>query len=144
MKKQKVPGVTLQIHTLNGNIANCQAVKVFYLISLWIYFSLVFTNRSVSPQSWSFFFAECKTTAMERNYFGSVSTTTSGFLCQRWDSQSPHPHNLTNPERFPDVSVEAASNYCRNPDGKAEGPWCFTDDPFMEWEYCDIPVCSGL
>ena len=66
------------------------------------------------------------------------------FLCQRWDSQSPHPHNLTDPERFPDVSVEAASNYCRNPDGKPEGPWCFTDDPFVEWEYCDIPACSGL
>ena len=89
-------------------------------------------------------FAECKTTPTERNYFGSVSTTTSGFSCQRWDSQSPHPHNLTDPDRFPDASVEAASNYCRNPDGKSEGPWCFTDDPFVEWEYCDIPVCSGL
>ena len=90
------------------------------------------------------FFVECKSTQVERNYFGSVSTTTSGFSCQRWDSQSPHLHNLSDPERFPDVSVEAASNYCRNPDGKVEGPWCFTDDPFVEWEYCDIPVCSGL
>ena len=89
-------------------------------------------------------FVECKSTPVERNYFGSISTTTSGFSCQRWDSQSPHPHNLTDLERFPDVSVEAASNYCRNPDGKAEGPWCFTDDPFVEWEYCDIAVCLGL
>ena len=87
-------------------------------------------------------FVECKTTAMERNYFGSISTTTSGFLCQRWDSQSPHPRNLMDPNRFPDASVEAASNYCRNPDGKAEGPWCFTDDPFVEWDYCDIPTCN--
>ena len=91
----------------------------------------------------SFFFVECKTTPTERNYFGSISSTISGFTCQRWDSQSPHPHSFTHPDRFPDASVEASQNYCRNPDGKLDGSWCYTEDPFVECEYCDIPSCSG-
>ena len=36
-----------------------------------------------------------------------------------------------------------AQNYCRNPDVKLEGPWCFVDDPFVEWDFCDIAACDG-
>ncbi|CAK9096204.1 Hypothetical protein SCF082_LOCUS45180, partial [Durusdinium trenchii] len=27
-------------------------------------------------------------------------------------------------------------NFCRNPDGAPGGAWCFTEDPFVRWEYC--------
>lgn len=32
-------------------------------------------------------------------------------------------------------------NYCRNPDG-SERPWCYTTDPQVEREFCDIPSCG--
>ena len=44
---------------------------------------------------------------------------------------------------FPDMSVDLASNYCRNPDGRPEGPWCYTLDPDIEWESCGIVDCQG-
>ena len=33
-----------------------------------------------------------------------------------------------------------AKNYCRMPiDATGGGPWCFTTDPNVQWEYCAIP-----
>jgi hypothetical protein len=61
----------------------------------------------------------------------------NGDFCQTWSS-----HGITNSDLFPDVSVNAASNYCRNPDGKPNGVWCFTGDTDSEWEYCDVPLCE--
>ena len=36
------------------------------------------------------------------------------------------------------------NNWCRNPDGRGSHPWCYTVDPSVRWEYCDIPVCQTL
>lgn len=33
--------------------------------------------------------------------------------------------------------------YCRNPDGDVNGPWCYTTDSRKAWEYCDIPKCRN-
>ena len=31
---------------------------------------------------------------------------------------------------------------CRNPEGSApDGPWCYTTDPKVRWEYCNISRC---
>ena len=31
---------------------------------------------------------------------------------------------------------------CRNPDASApDGPWCYTTDPKIRWEYCNISRC---
>lgn len=32
-------------------------------------------------------------------------------------------------------------NYCRNPDAD-RGPWCYTTDPSVRWEYCNLRRCS--
>jgi len=33
-------------------------------------------------------------------------------------------------------------NMCRNPEGSApDGPWCYTIDPKVRWEYCNISQC---
>lgn len=32
-------------------------------------------------------------------------------------------------------------NLCRNPDGD-RAPWCYTTDPAVRWEYCNIEKCS--
>jgi len=82
---------------------------------------------------------------MGREYMGTVNTTVSGRQCQAWTSNTPHrPYAAArNDANFPDASRRAAKNYCRNPDGWSEGVWCFTMDPEVEWEGCDVPLCSG-
>lgn len=33
-------------------------------------------------------------------------------------------------------------NLCRNPDGD-RAPWCYTTDPKVRWEYCNLEKCSS-
>ena len=39
--------------------------------------------------------------------------------------------------------MDDVANYCRNPDKKSTGPWCYTTDPDKTWESCDVPKCQG-
>ena len=72
-------------------------------------------------------------------YRGKVNITRSGRSCQRWISQCPHRH-LRIPEDV--VDGQNDSNMCRNPDASApDGPWCYTTDPKVRWEYCNISRC---
>ncbi|XP_071135417.1 uncharacterized protein [Mytilus edulis] len=77
---------------------------------------------------------ECKTTAEGTEYRGTISVTSSGRTCQRWDSTTPH-----YPQNYPSVR-KYRHNYCRNPDSDSS-PWCYTTDPDDRWEYCNIPFC---
>lgn len=61
--------------------------------------------------------------------------TQSGLTCQPWASQYPHAHTFT-PENYPEDDLE--SNYCRNPDNKATGDWCYTTSKQTKWETCGI------
>jgi len=72
-----------------------------------------------------------------------LSTTSTGRSCLRWDSLSLHAANLQDANRFPDASLNDASSYCRNPDRKSDGPWCYWGDDESSWEYCSIPSCTG-
>ncbi|OXB59874.1 UNVERIFIED_CONTAM: hypothetical protein H355_015468, partial [Colinus virginianus] len=72
------------------------------------------------------------------NYRGTTSITVSGRKCQAWNSKSPHDHGKT-PEKFPNADLR--ENYCRNPDGDSR-PWCFTTDPSVPWEYCNLKRCD--
>jgi len=49
---------------------------------------------------------------------------------------------MTSNAMYPDGSVAAANNYCRNPDGSAVGLWCYTTDPSVRWEPCDVALCG--
>lgn len=51
-------------------------------------------------------------------------------------------HEYTDLLRFPDGNLADSANYCRNPNGRQRGPWCFTVDNNVEWEYCDVPRCG--
>jgi len=87
----------------------------------------------------------CSSTPDGRGYVGHISVTVSGKQCQAWTSQSPHTHGYTDDDMFPDVSVNDASNYCRNPtDDWDDGVWCYTTDPATEWEACIVPDCEPL
>ena len=76
----------------------------------------------------------CLETAQGQNYSGYTSVTESGLTCQRWGRQYPHEH--------PHSDLHTEENFCRNPDNTGDRPWCFTIDDNIDWEYCDIPVCS--
>ena len=42
-------------------------------------------------------------------------------------------------------SLVRAKNYCRNPDKEfMNGVWCYTIDPSLRWELCDVPLCGKL
>lgn len=73
-----------------------------------------------------------------RFYLGNVNVTQSGLECQRWDSQKPHKH-FQPPLVMP--QVQDADNYCRNAGGEEPSPWCYTMDPSVRWQLCDIPLC---
>uniref|UniRef100_T1JV35 receptor protein-tyrosine kinase n=2 Tax=Tetranychus urticae TaxID=32264 RepID=T1JV35_TETUR len=75
-----------------------------------------------------------------RFYQGTVDRTKSGILCQRWDQQEPHNHNRP-PTIF--AEIQNAENHCRNAGGEEPQPWCYTIDPRVRWEHCDIPVCKN-
>lgn len=53
--------------------------------------------------------------------------------------KAPHMHRRT-PQVFPELID--AENYCRNPGGENERPWCYTKDPAVTWEYCSVFPCG--
>ena len=73
------------------------------------------------------------------HYNGTISNTNSSRTCQAWDSQTPHFHPLTSLYR----PYLQDHNYCRNPEGRGSQPWCYTIDPNVRWEYCNVPLCSA-
>ncbi|KAM9425767.1 muscle, skeletal receptor tyrosine-protein kinase [Pholidichthys leucotaenia] len=74
-----------------------------------------------------------------RFYQGTLNVTRSGIMCQPWNQQAPHQHRLS-----VDVILELknSENHCRNPGGISDKPWCYTSNPNIRWEYCDVPQCG--
>ncbi|XP_065795166.1 hepatocyte growth factor isoform X1 [Muntiacus reevesi] len=75
------------------------------------------------------------------SYKGTVSITKSGIKCQPWNSMIPHEHSFL-PSSYRGKDLQ--ENYCRNPRGEEGGPWCFTSNPEVRYEVCDIPQCSEV
>ncbi|XP_063431129.1 plasminogen-like [Mytilus trossulus] len=68
---------------------------------------------------------------------GEKSTTETGRTCQAWKESYPHPQIYT-------TTLADQQNFCRNPDNEPLGPWCYTTDPDMKWEYCTVPFCDCI
>ncbi|GFO28685.1 plasminogen [Plakobranchus ocellatus] len=75
------------------------------------------------------------------DYVGSQNSTASGFHCQAWAEVTPHKHTFTDAQFFADANFNDVKNYCRNPNNLVSGPWCYTTNSSVEWEFCDIPKC---
>ncbi|XP_066280218.1 uncharacterized protein [Branchiostoma lanceolatum] len=74
------------------------------------------------------------------NYRGTKRTTDSGRGCQQWRLHDPHPHCNITSDTYPGACL--VNDYCRNPDGRPGGPWCFTEDPDVPWESCGVGKCT--
>ena len=87
---------------------------------------------------------------MGREYVGTVNRTVSGRTCQAWTSTDPHVPSTeaSEPANYFYGNPAGANNYCRNPDVRSAGLWCYTTDPNVTWEPCNVPYCgesnSGL
>lgn len=43
---------------------------------------------------------------------------------------------------YPEHNVQHANNYCRNPSRNIAGTWCYTTDPLVPQDLCDIRDCE--
>ncbi|XP_071789582.1 plasminogen-like [Asterias amurensis] len=90
---------------------------------------------------------ECYTDRYGSDYLGHVHVTENGRTCQMWNIDYPHTRKnkykpASDSQRFGD------HNYCRNLEYSTGGmqlsyrrrPWCYTTDPDVKWEYCDVQV----
>ncbi|XP_028255540.1 prothrombin [Parambassis ranga] len=74
------------------------------------------------------------------SYLGNINITKTGRMCQFWRHSFPHPINREFNVSEPNSILQ--ENFCRNPDNRPEGPWCFTQDPTVQKEACRVPRCG--
>ena len=85
----------------------------------------------------------CLRTAYSTEYRGSISMTRSGLPCANWAQlfKPLHQYIWHAHERG---SALQSENYCRNPSGDKNGPWCYTNVDTEIMDYCEIPRCGRL
>ncbi|CAG0897519.1 unnamed protein product [Darwinula stevensoni] len=93
-----------------------------------------------------YIYPECRLTEKGREYIGTERQTESGKTCLRWDTQpygKPDDFLATveYDDHFLNRDAWSQQNYCRNPSWKAR-PWCFVDDTQVQWEFCNISMCT--
>ncbi|VDI01937.1 plasminogen [Mytilus galloprovincialis] len=78
---------------------------------------------------------ECVSSLYGEDYFGTVRQTKNGIPCQKWSDLTPHSHSY-------DSKLKDQDDYCRNPAAPGDKfPWCYTIDPDIRSDICDIPRC---
>jgi len=81
--------------------------------------------------------SDCWSDERGLDYRGTLDVTADGVPCQRWSDQTPWHHTYT-AERFPADGL-GGHNFCRNPGGERDGPWCLTTDfPNRRWARCAV------
>ncbi|CAF1248779.1 unnamed protein product [Rotaria magnacalcarata] len=78
------------------------------------------------------------------HYRGKHSLTKFEHECLSWiDFQTMYGDIVNEANFFSDQSIQAAKNYCRNPNMNINGPWCYVqDEDVISMEGCD--VCRSL
>ena len=66
-------------------------------------------------------------------YNGTVKLAENGNTCILWNSI---------PALRSNIYSNLIKNYCRNPQGYGERPWCYTDAQSRDWSYCHIEKCG--
>ena len=90
-----------------------------------------------------FYVAESGCTYNDRkgeSYLGKQAVTENGYTCGSWTLQTAYPAT-----HFPDGSLEAAENYCRNPKPTDYRTWCYYRlGSQKKWDYCTLRKCGTL
>ena len=76
----------------------------------------------------------------QKDYRGFLNVTKKGYECQKWTEQTPNAHTRT-PDRYPDAGL-GDHNYCRNPDSRSGGAYCYVNSAETNRDYCDVPTCG--
>mmetsp|Transcript_111095 Transcript_111095/g.313419 ORF Transcript_111095/g.313419 Transcript_111095/m.313419 type:complete len:248 (+) Transcript_111095:96-839(+) len=69
-------------------------------------------------------------------YEGLQDMAASGRTCKNWLTVDPITYGSS-------ILGIGNHNYCRNPSGSKAKPWCYTVDPNVEWEFCEVPACTN-
>lgn len=77
-----------------------------------------------------------------REYRGKLNYTEKGVMCQPWNERWPHDHPRERELALSRREGLGRHNYCRNPQGRRERPWCYTTLKRPAWQYCDIALCN--
>lgn len=82
-------------------------------------------------------------TDLGNEYRGRANVTVTGIQCQIWGVNSPHnvDSNVYKILGLEEDHTIYATNYCRNPDDSPSGPWCYTTNPGVRWDYCNVWKC---
>ena len=87
---------------------------------------------------------------VQADYRGHKNTSASGRTCARWKADYVATHSASAGLVLDQVAATTPVGwqgrghaFCRNPD-KASGAWCFTTDPNMDWEFCELGMRSAV
>ncbi|XP_057291613.1 uncharacterized protein LOC130614207 [Hydractinia symbiolongicarpus] len=73
------------------------------------------------------------------DYAGNINKTKFNQTCLPWSSACLKQYSLL------DISgLNENENFCRNPSGYKEIPWCYISPNGTEWQYCDVPKCPVI
>ncbi|KAL3889735.1 hypothetical protein ACJMK2_002064 [Sinanodonta woodiana] len=80
------------------------------------------------------------------DYTGNINVTIQGRACLAWTTVAAYYPFCVNDKMFPDGSVDAAANFCRDP-FRSGHLWCFVSDSYILMEKClpescEVKVCS--
>eukprot|EP00090_Calanus_glacialis_P001913 TRINITY_DN11429_c0_g1_i1.p1 TRINITY_DN11429_c0_g1~~TRINITY_DN11429_c0_g1_i1.p1 ORF type:complete len:925 (-),score=149.21 TRINITY_DN11429_c0_g1_i1:197-2971(-) len=98
------------------------------------------TKTGITDMRWDLATSSC-VRENGRYYQGTMNVTKGGLNCQPWYTSHPHQHTSP-PQVFPEM--KNASNYCRNGGGIEHSPWCYTMDPLVRWQHCEIEKCENM
>ncbi|XP_030631574.1 hepatocyte growth factor a [Chanos chanos] len=74
------------------------------------------------------------------SYRGNLSKTRSGIPCGLW---SDHTYSTYSGDtHLGEASMGLELNLCRNPDRDKHGPWCYTSNSSIPWDYCHLERCD--
>ena len=68
-----------------------------------------------------------------------MATIVSNKSCDRWSNTCLN-HAVTDYSKI----TQDDGNYCRNPGGYREQPWCFVDASVGTWEFCNVSKCPCM
>lgn len=114
------------------------------------------------------YLSECRMAGTANDYMGTLSKTRSGRICKKWPvrpklavtsmpvtsrslkaltAAAPRVGSTVFQEYFndtlyPEGSARNASNYCRNPSRNIAGVWCYTTDPSVPIDLCNVRDCE--